>query len=605
MDFVASIEGLVGAKSLNMYIKELFSKVDSANTLRMNISTIKLFFKHLVTSMVIPNETLPDTPKGVEPTTKKSFFEIASSDLDGLSASLKGYENDILEYASQFKLDTTGAGACFFSNEAIRLLHKHSLVDLRESLKDIDFCDSVVNSITDGDLQEYSGLECFSNTFKDTRTVEEAFAILYSLYNEQGKVPSPDYWPKGVYNFINTRGYKVEDVRHEFSLLESSPSQMMKNAIFDLNDEDIERYSKIEDWSAKHLNKKSIEVCFKILFIKFGRMLPVSADWPKGIADYCKGKGWDIKRVHSAFFPDRQVHQPLLIAFLSHRELVPNVDTVFFYTYLDAITPAFEPSKVRVFMGKHRGASVDKDISKNDPLVVLVKEYIEKYKRLLFDSELGRIYLRQENASIFGHLNRNRGAFELKSYDASNTSDYVHHGINKYAKEHSILKPLALHRTTGESFRPTHAVIDKLMGVPQGVIKTKLGHSDSSTTDGYTRSTETNALIQTKQRDFQSFMVEQARVSPNELEESSLNLKKLEHSKRVIFSNVNEIALWIAYRAKIYREKDRLILSNPTRWVKHWQHKLAEYEAIIPMVSSKDFYAATKIADKLQLPHLD
>jgi hypothetical protein len=143
------------------------------------------------------------------------------------------------------------------------------------------------------------------------------------------------------------------------------------------------------------------------------------------------------------------------------------------------------------------------------------------------------------------------------------------------------------------------------MGVPQGVIKTKLGHSDSSTTDGYTRSTETNALIQTKQRDFQSFMVEQARVSPNELEESSLNLKKLEHSKRVIFSNVNEIALWIAYRAKIYREKDRLILSNPTRWVKHWQHKLAEYEAIIPMVSSKDFYAATKIADKLQLPHLD
>jgi hypothetical protein len=73
----------------------------------------------------------------------------------------------------------------------------------------------------------------------------------------------------------------------------------------------------------------------------------------------------------------------------------------------------------------------------------------------------------------------------------------------------------------------------------------------------------------------------------------------------VIFSDLHDIAEWIAYRAEIVKEKDRLILSNAKRWVKYWQVKLAEYEALISMVTSQDYCAATILSDELTIPYLD
>tara|TARA_R110001583_G_scaffold193388_2_gene361828 strand:- start:752 stop:973 length:222 start_codon:yes stop_codon:yes gene_type:complete len=73
----------------------------------------------------------------------------------------------------------------------------------------------------------------------------------------------------------------------------------------------------------------------------------------------------------------------------------------------------------------------------------------------------------------------------------------------------------------------------------------------------------------------------------------------------VIFSDLHDIAGWIAYRAEIVKEKDRLILSNPKRWVKYWRVKLAEYEALISMVTTQDYHAAAILGDELTIPYLD
>ena len=202
-------------------------------------------------------------------------------------------------------------------------------------------------------------------------------------------------------------------------------------------------------------------------------MLPDAKCWPDGLVDYCKGKKWTTKKLYSAFFPDKHIHQPLLLAFLSHQELAPNVDSVFFYMYLDAITPSFESNKMRVFLGKHRGSPVDKYINKHDPLILLAQKVIDKYKEILPESEMGRTYAKQENVSIFRHIDRLHGRFRLKNYDAGTASDWVHDAIKHYAKKKLILQPLAINGTTGENFRPTHAVIDKLKGVNQGLIKKK------------------------------------------------------------------------------------------------------------------------------------
>lgn len=84
-----------------------------------------------------------------------------------------------------------------------------------------------------------------------------------------------------------------------------------------------------------------------------------------------------------------------------------------------------------------------------------------------------------------------------------------------------------------------------------------------------------------------------------------INVEALVESKRVLFSDVNCIAEWIAYRTKILSDKNRLILNNPARWTKYWEVKLAEFEALLSMVGSKEYSLASEIAKSLFLPYLD
>lgn len=517
--------------------------------------------------------------------------------------------SEILEYGERLNLDSTSAPLCYFCVKSMDIIHQKSLTEVRKALIDIEFVDEVIQGISQVELRELRNLDDFSHFYKDNRTVEQAFSILYSHYGHT--LPAVDSWVPGVYGFLETRGWQSSAIRKELKLLQSSNVRNIHRIVYGLTPLDIENYKAIKDWRLKHLNRKSIELCFKILYAKYGYCLPVAKEWPFGLSDYCKHKGWNNKRVYSAFFPDKYIQQPLLLAFLSHSELAPNVDSVFYYAYLDTIVKGFEKSKVRVFLGKYRGSPIDTELNKSDPLVLVVREYIEHYKARLSSFRTGQAFLMQEFASIFGHIFRERGPLELRLYDPSTPSNWVQPAIKRYAENELILRPLITSRVTGENFRSTHAVIDTFKGVNQGLIKKKLSHSHSSTTSSYTSRVETASVLKIKQLGFQSYIIEQSRL-PSEnnhrILDSHINspgMQDLKIVKRVVFSDINIVAEWIAYRIKISKEKGRLILSNPARWANYWEVKLAEYEALLSLVGSREFSQAKEIAKGLSLPHLD
>ena len=146
-------------------------------------------------------------------------------------------------------------------------------------------------------------------------------------------------------------------------------------------------------------------------------------------------------------------------------------------------------------------------------------------------------------------------------------------------------------------------------GVPQGIIKKEMNHSSSSTTNGYTTRLETSTLIKKKHYNFQNYIIAQSRKVSDQNKQNKSDEVVVSHDpgydKRIVFSDVNLVAEWIAYREKIHTDRDRLKLENPSRWEMHWQVVSAEYEALIGLVDSRTFAAAKKLALNIQLPFLD
>lgn len=371
--------------------------------------------------------------------------------------------------------------------------------------------------------------------------------------------------------------------------------------------EDITRFQAVEHLNEFPTEHKSRELCVKILYSQFGYILPPSTKWPKGIGDWVKSH-WSIRDLKSAFFPDAKCHLHLLAAMLSHKDLWPNVDSVFYYAFMDCVRPAFEEGKVDILLEKKRGGGVDESLPLKDSLVVLLSKYLELFRHRLSASEEGRAVLGQERVSIFTHAFTMRDNRSIKQYDPSSSSDFIRSALAEYAKDNDILSVLNESGITGENFRPTKSVMATLKGVKQSVIKGKLNHVESVTTDGYTNKVETNTLLRDKQKSFQEFIVQQARVSQEEMEQpldELVNIKAIEDSKRVIFSDINEFSEWIALRDNILIEKDRLSVSNPARWVNHWMVKLAELEGLLSLVDAIDYSKAKVLAESVELPYLD
>jgi len=373
-----------------------------------------------------------------------------------------------------------------------------------------------------------------------------------------------------------------------------------------------------DGWKSAKNTTRTLSLAFQILYSKFNRLIPSSNDWPKGIADYCKSKGWPPRRIQSAFFTSAYNLQYFLVAALSHKELAPNVDSVAFYAYTDAFIPSSEKGMMSVHFGKKRGNPVQKELPRRDRLCVAFYSYQKRLKAILEQVPGGQEWLLKENCELFIHFTKSGGTHSIRTFDKSSTSDMVKRVTKELSIQHLEFKPLVA-KVTGENFRPTIAALDILLGGKLGELKHKLNHAHLSTTEGYGIRVETQTLHDRKLTDFQNYLISQRKKTLPDTgtgyqcgreEVPTISCGGIEmcfkcEAKRVVLKDKKLIAEWIAFSDWITENKQRLKFNNQERWEQYWQLKLAEYEALLDECTRAEVKAAEPLARNVKIPLMD
>lgn len=369
------------------------------------------------------------------------------------------------------------------------------------------------------------------------------------------------------------------------------------------------------------VKNKTIEIALSILYANFGRALPPTSLWPAGINDWCRKKGgWLSSRIEGAFFLNIKTLDSFLVLMLSDDRLIPNVDSVVFHGYMDCCKPSAERGCFDVSFDKKRGSSTTVTIRKSDITVIALMALTKQVKMSLPYFPEGRKLLSQKDVPIFLNCQYSDGKFNVKTVDPSMTARMVRRFMKKAAEEYTVLEPLVISSVTGENFRPTHAYLKKLSGKSTYEIKEELGHSSLNTTDRYVKGVETQTMLNKRHQDFQRFMIDEAQLENNKDESKRtgsgyycgdqknncveyLECTKCE-AKRVVFTDVNIVAEWLAWEARILADKNRLKIENNERWSRYWEPKLVEYQTLISLSKESMLNKARSIYKKIELPWL-
>ena len=383
---------------------------------------------------------------------------------------------------------------------------------------------------------------------------------------------------------------------------------LVNDIVGEINSIDIERLKKI-DFSKSE--EKSMKLAISILYANYKRNIPGSSHWPKGIGDWCRKRaGWQVSRIEGAFFPNISVLTPFFVLMLTDERLTPNVDSVAFYAYIDCCKPSSEKGCFDVYFGKKRGSSPSVAIKKNDITVIALRALIQKVKAVMPELPGGNNLISKEYVPIFVHCKE-----KVRTVDPSMTARMVREFIKAAAKEFIVLKPL-VDKITGQNFRPTHAYLKKLSGKSTYQIRDDLGHKNITTTEGYIKGVESQAIQNRRHQDFQRFLVKESakmkRTGSGYLcagdKEKKGCVEYLDCSeceaKRIVLANPNIAAEWIAWERTILREKDRLLTENSERWSYYWEPKLVEYQTLITLCNSNVLRKAKIISEGLKFPWL-
>jgi len=393
--------------------------------------------------------------------------------------------------------------------------------------------------------------------------------------------------------------------------------EMVDEIISQLDKDTIIENQKVKVYRGKD---RTIPQAISILFSKFGRALPASTLWPVGVVDFCKSKGWIPSRIRGAFFPTLKTLDSFLVLALANHRLMPNVDSVAFYTYTNCCKPAFETGHTEIYMGKFRGEPVTEILANKNYLIVSFQRLSRRVETLLPAMPNGHEILKQEFIPIMLHYTASAGReINVKAVDASSPSYMVRRFIKKAAKKYPELAYLE-NKATGENFRPTHAYIRKLSGESIYKIKNALNHKNISTTEGYVSGIETKAIQNKKHQDFQRYLISEStqgglrRTGSGYICDATLaedpdcirfNNCIQCNAKRIVFEDIEITAEWIAWKDAIIKNKTYLQINNPTRWVSFWEPKLVEFQSLIALSKQNTLRKALKIANELTLPPLD
>lgn len=379
--------------------------------------------------------------------------------------------------------------------------------------------------------------------------------------------------------------------------------------------ENIGRFSDLGD-------ERSIGNALKVLYVKYGRILPASSEWPIGLSDYCKYRGWKVSRINGVFFPVIRTLESFLVIALASRDLMPNVDSVAFYSFIDCCKPSHDKGMIDIHFGKMRGKSISKTLKISAPVIIAFKCLSERVKKILVEMPGGIELLQDEFVPIMLKCKPNKDKVHmLKTVDRSSTSDMVRRFIKRAAREHPELQLLD-GKITGENFRPTHSYIRRLTGESCSKIKTALGHKDISTTESYVSGVETKSILNRKYLGFQRYLLDESNKNSLEKTGSGYHCSKesgavnnggcidfhqcfMCEAKRIVFDDVEIVANWLAWESLILKNKSRLQVNNPERWSKYWELKLVEYQSLIILSKKRTLIKAKILSLNIVLPPLD
>ncbi|SHF66298.1 MULTISPECIES: hypothetical protein [Halomonadaceae] len=375
------------------------------------------------------------------------------------------------------------------------------------------------------------------------------------------------------------------------------------------------------NWQSSIMPSRNFEGAIGVLYARFNRLLPASSEWPPGICDYLKSRGWPQSRVVAAFFNSTNNLKYFLVAALTHKDLLPNVDSVAFYSYLNSFEKGNEIGSINVFFGKKRGGPVNATLPVMDPLCEVFINFQERQKRLLSEVTGGANWLNKERCELFIIFSGKRGKdYRLKLVDPSSTVDMVRYAARDLSETYPVLRPL-IGKITGKSFRPTIVAMDVAEGSSFSDVSKKLNHANFSTTAGYALRIETQSSLEMKLRNFQEYLLSCNRGEGERTGtgyfcgikgEEGVTCKGVDmcfncEAKRIILKDSRSLSEWLAWIIKIKKSMNRLKHNNPERWSGYWEVRLAEYESMVSLCTRSEVEKASLLAFEIEqhLPFLD
>ncbi|HGF9379401.1 TPA: hypothetical protein ACJES3_003591, partial [Acinetobacter nosocomialis] len=585
------------------------------STKYQKFSRASAFVKCLIREDIIEDFPIPPNFSNIIKEQKKSFGEIARRYIEDDS---NFDTQDIKNIMDHFALEYLQAKTLSYSLGAIDIIHKKAIADIYKWEEDWVKVERIIELLNDKDLEK---LRCVSDFTKDfpmrERSLEEAIQILYSKFGDN--IPAVKYWPKGMEDFFRSKNWKSSRVKNLLNGISTNIDDMtiLNKSIKNLSLEQKEKFDKVETYyiDSDGRDPRTIELALSILYANYGRILPESTKWPKGISDYLKYRKWIPSRVHSAFFPTPETLTPFIVGLLSHIEIAPNVDCVAFYTYLTSFKPSSKEGKTNVFMDKFRSNKpIKKDIRTKDPMISLCIKHSERMLSVLksIQTNEAKNLILQSKTPLFIQYNTNSTRRDIHTLDSSTVINIVKRFLADLAKENSSILPLVQGGCTGHNFRPTMVLIKQLIGESTTAIQKLLNHSNSSTTKIYTDRLLTQSMIFSKSKSFQKYLIENA-MKNDSISNGNLSNKGMENAvdewincdaKRIWFKDYDVIAEWLAWEKIIRESEDGLKFENPIRWEKYWLPRLVKYQSLLENVLEKDKKYALTLAADIKLPPL-
>lgn len=613
--FVAERDGAIGENSINFYLKNINnSQKKGSSTKYQESNKVLNFIYYLFEHAVIPVFRISEKMKNPGPeTTKKTFPDIVAPFLDSV---LKDKRNEIVDHSEKTGISEFESKSYVYSVATIEIIHKCSIEKINNWEVDWNIVTDIISSIKKSEIEELRLVKNFDESFGDDRTLEEAFLTLYSEFGMT--IPAASNWVDGLQDYLSVRGWSTTRVRRAF--VEGVPLTEDQKYITDFIKCETSKpgFRKVKLKCYKRRSKKSFALAIKVLYSKFGRLIPSTKHWPTGLSDYLKRKGWSATRVAASFFPNSSVNQWFYLMMLSHKELALNSDSAVYYVYHDCLTPSFEEGTFDILVRKVRGGFEPKSLPKKDDLVEKLSAHIDRMKVVMKTFSSGRAWLNKEHCPLFLNFSEQYEDLEVRLPDPSSVTSWVKRAIKLLSLENPLLVPL-VPEASGDNFRPTVVLIHKFSGKSMEDLQGLLSHKRFVTTDRYVNRVEVDSLVQNKYLSFQNYLVNESSqafertgvgVYCNSVEQNNekpcgnLELCLQCEAKRVVLASAELAAEWLAWASHIVENEDEVRRNNLDRWLKYWEPRLQEYLALIKMAPDHVLEEAQSISNKIKLPKL-